>query len=217
MLLVNLYRFLLGGGEHVDSLFIGKDIFRIAENVQYLILDLLQCFLILRRLNYQLFFFSFQIRSFFADEKSEQLVSEALFGDHEVDHHYLRANLWQIVRVSQFGGHVKVEIVGIDEHILAHLQVGSCALLVGLLQENWSQSCAYFGAQVLYQYRRAELDAVLQIANEVVVAHLYHLQLSIALLLLQPAIALALRVDHQRPPSGVCHYDSVLDGEVIVG
>ena len=121
------------------------------------------------------------------------------------------------MRVPQFGGHVKVEIVRVNEHILAHLQVGSCALLVGLLQENWSHSCAYLCAQVLYQYWRAELDAILEIANEVVVAHLYHLQLSMGLLFLQPSVALALRVDHQWPPSGVCHYDSVLDGEVVVG
>jgi hypothetical protein len=61
------------------------------------------------------------------------------------------------------------------------------------------------------------LDAILEIANEVVIAHLYHLQLSMGLLFLQPSVALALRVDHQWPPSGVGHYDSVLDGEVVVG
>lgn len=61
------------------------------------------------------------------------------------------------------------------------------------------------------------MDAVLQITDEVVVSHLDYLELSLSLLSLQPAVALALWVHHQWPSPRIRHNNRVLNGEVVVG
>lgn len=61
------------------------------------------------------------------------------------------------------------------------------------------------------------MDAVLQVADEVVISHLDYLEFALGLLSLQPSVALALWVHHQRPSPGIRHYYRVLNGEVVVG
>ena len=61
-----------------------------AEHVQDLVLDLLQLLLVLRRLDHQLLTLSFQVRPLLSHSNSQQLVTEAVKCDHEVQ----KSDLW---------------------------------------------------------------------------------------------------------------------------
>jgi hypothetical protein len=47
LLFVDLNGFLLGGGEDIDGLLVREDVFRVVEDVQYLIFDFFECLLVL--------------------------------------------------------------------------------------------------------------------------------------------------------------------------
>jgi hypothetical protein len=121
------------------------------------------------------------------------------------------------VRVSQLGGHVEVEILGVNEDILSHFKVGSCAFLVGLLQQNRSQSRSDFCSEIFDEDWRSKLDAIFKISDEVIVGQFDDFQLSVGFLFFEPFVALSLRIDHERPSPGVVHDDAIFDRKVVVG
>lgn len=47
------------------------------------------------------------------DDVHKQLVLKTIWGDSEVNDGYLDADLWQVVRVGQLGGHQETEVLRI--------------------------------------------------------------------------------------------------------
>lgn len=89
------------------------------------------------------------------------MIRKSLLGNHEVNDDDLRADFRHIMRVGELGGHVQIEIHGVDQHVLAHFQVSCSPLLVRLFQKDWSEGHIYLLLQVLYQNGSSELNAIL--------------------------------------------------------
>lgn len=53
------------------------------------------------------------------DHDPQQLVLQALGGDHEIQQGDFGGQFWQVVRVSEFSGNVKTEITGVFYHTLS--------------------------------------------------------------------------------------------------
>eukprot|EP00951_Prasinocladus_malaysianus_P017472 scaffold137864_cov31-Prasinocladus_malaysianus.AAC.1 len=81
------------------------------QDVQYLVLDLLEPALVLRALDHQLLPLRLEVGALLGHDHAQQLVAEALLGDHEVEQRHLDGRLGQVVRVAKGRGDVEAELV----------------------------------------------------------------------------------------------------------
>lgn len=107
MLLFDLSRFFFGSSQNVDCLFVLQDILVAGEDLQDLLLDFEEFFLVGCPFKNQPLFFLLEVGSFLLDDDSQQLIVESFVGDHEVDDGDLGGDLGQIVRVPVLGGDVE--------------------------------------------------------------------------------------------------------------
>jgi len=90
-------------------------------------------------------------------------------------------------------------------------------LFVSAAQKQRLQRRIQLLAHILEQHGRPKLDRVLQIAHHVPVRQLNARQLVLLLRVLDPAVGLALRIDHQRPPLRVVNNNGVVNAEGVLG
>ena len=83
----------------------------LGERLEDLVLDLLELALVLRRLEDQLRLLLLELGPLLGDDDAEQLVLEALGGDHEVEQRHLHRHLGQVVRVAQLRRDVELEVL----------------------------------------------------------------------------------------------------------
>ena len=99
---------------------------------------------------------------------------------------------------------------------LAQLDAHHAAGFEQLLQQQRLQRRVQLLLDVLKEHGETELDGVFKRSEVVAVRELDHLDVVLALHVLDPLVRLTLRIDHQRPAPGVGDHDSVVDGEGIV-
>ena len=69
--------------------------------------------------------------------------------------------------VSEFGGHVELEVVAVLNGAVSELDADGTALLEGLFEQQRFQHGVEFLTDVFHQDRSSELDAVLQGSHKV--------------------------------------------------
>ncbi len=82
---------------------------------------------------------------------AQELVLEALGGDHEIEQGDLDRRLGQVVRIPQLGGDVESEIGRVLNDLIAEFDAQAAALLERLLQEQRLQQRVQLLADVLEQ------------------------------------------------------------------
>ncbi len=100
------------------------------------------------------------------------------------------------MRVSEFSGYVKPEVLGVLHRAVSQLDANTTPLLEGLLQEEGLQNGVEFFSNVFKQDRRAKLDAVLQSADKVRVCEFNDVQVVGLFHVFDPLVGLTLRVNH---------------------
>ena len=186
------------------------------EGVEDAVLDVLEALLVVGGLHHQLLSLRLQVGSFLGDDDAEELIAQAVQGDHEVEQRHLHGGLREVVRVTQRGGDVEAEVIVELDDALAQLDAHHAAGFEQLLQQQRLQRRVQLLLDVLQEHGETELDGVLQRSEVVAVRELDHLDVVLALHVLDPLVRLTLRIDHQRPAPGVGDHDSVVDGERIV-
>ena len=119
--------------------------------------------------------------------------------------------------IGQLGRDIKLKVLMVRNNRVAQLDHQTSRLPESLPQQHRLQRRIQLGGDVLEQTRLAETDRVLQAPQEVPVGQLDYVQAVLLLQVLHELVALALRVNEQRPPLRVLDNDAVLDGEGVLG
>ena len=77
-----------------------------------------------------------EIRPFFRHDHAQELVLQTVERDHEVDQRHLGAQLGGVVRVAEFGGDVKLELLVVLDDGVPELDAEQTSLLERLLQQQ---------------------------------------------------------------------------------
>jgi hypothetical protein len=121
------------------------------------------------------------------------------------------------VRVGQLGAQEEREGVAVLALLVGELDDQVAALALDLLVEHGVEQRVDLLLDVLDHQRRAKGHGVLQVVAEALFDELRILDRVLGLARVDPAQALRLRVDHERPLLRARHHDAVLDGEVVRG
>mmetsp|Transcript_14307 Transcript_14307/g.34751 ORF Transcript_14307/g.34751 Transcript_14307/m.34751 type:complete len:352 (+) Transcript_14307:1461-2516(+) len=205
-------------GDYGDGALVLQDItLGRTQHLEDLIFDLLELLLVLRGLHHQVVLGLLQVRPLLGHHHAEKLIAQPVQSNHKIEESHLDRSLGEVVRVTQLGGDVEAELVMVLDGAVAQAQAHGAPLLEDRLEQQGLDGGVQLLAHILQQDGRAELDAVLQLADEVTVRQLHHAQAVLLLHVADPLVALALRVDDERPPARLAHNDGVVDGEGVVG
>ena len=185
---------------------------RVAEQEENLVLNLLELFLHLGIADNELILHLCEIRALLGDHDAQQLVLQALRGDQKVENGNLYTDLRGVVRVPELGGHIEGEVRMIRNDIVTNLDDVVASVLEDLLQEQWLKCRLKLLSYVLQQHRTSKPHSILKSPKIVFLTELDHVQTPILLHVLDPIVCLTLRVDHQRPATGLAEDDCILRG-----
>ena len=219
-LLVDLDGGDLGLGEHLDELDVVKQVARrVGEAVEQIVLQTLEDLLVRVGLLDELLLLLLELRPLHQHHARQELLLEAAHGDDEVDDRELRKDLGRVVRVGELGAHHERDGLRVLALLIAQLDDQVAALALDLLLEHRVEHRVEHRADprldVLDDHRVAKGHAVLQVVTEALVDELRRLDAVLRLAALDPAHALRLRVDHERPLLRARRHDAVLDGEIV--
>ena len=206
----------LGLAERVDELLVVKDVaLAVGEHLQDLVLDVLERLLVRADGDDERVLLGLEVGALEAHHVDEQLVLEAAQRHSEVDDRHLDAHLGHVVRVGQLGRDVELEVVAVGHVAVAEAQQQLAALLEGLLQQHGLERRVELLLDVLAQHGLPVADGVLERAQEVRLRQLDDLQLVLLVHVLDPAVRLPLRVDHERPAPAHGREHAVLGRELV--
>mmetsp|Transcript_21643 Transcript_21643/g.60151 ORF Transcript_21643/g.60151 Transcript_21643/m.60151 type:complete len:1518 (+) Transcript_21643:2277-6830(+) len=199
----------------LDELLVVQDVARgRAQEGQDLVLLFLQRGLGLGGLDHQVHALFLRGRLLGRHDDAQHLVLQAIHGRHEIEDADGHADLGWEVRVGKLGRHVQLKVGRPLDGRVSQAHHGEGALFEGCLLQHGVQDGIEHLLDVFQQYGISELDGVLQVPD---VVHVQTQDLELgALGLLHPLVGLHLRVDHERPPSGVVEDDGVVDAELVV-
>ena len=140
-----------------------------------------------------------QVGALELDGHIEQLVLEAVLGDHEVDERRLGLDLGRVVRVRELRLQVELEVGRVVHLLVAELDNLVAPALDRLAPNDRAEHSVDDQLDVLDHARRATLDARAEDRHDRLLAETHHFEAARLLVLLDPLDALQLRVDHERP------------------
>ena len=208
----------LGVVERVDELDVVQQRARgVGEQIQKLVLQLGDGALAGGDFLHQVVLLPVEIGALLLYDDVEQLRLQSLFLHREVYDGHLRAHLGGVVRVVQLRGEVQLEVGRVVHLLVAELDRQRVAFLDEGLAQHGLEDGVDLLLHVLNEHGVAELDGVLHAAHHVRHVQSHHLQTVRLLHVLDPLVALALRVDQKRPPVPARHHHAVLRGEGVRG
>ena len=107
--------------------------------------------LVLCTLQNECIFLFLQLWSFTSHHDTQQLILQTFRRDHEVEQCHLHCRLRQVVRVTQLGGDVEAEVVGVLYGAVTQLDADGATLFEGLLQQQRLQDRVQLLIDILQQ------------------------------------------------------------------
>mmetsp|Transcript_161065 Transcript_161065/g.516989 ORF Transcript_161065/g.516989 Transcript_161065/m.516989 type:complete len:533 (-) Transcript_161065:1584-3182(-) len=215
-LLLNLRAHDLGVAQRLDEFLVIQDVAGgRAEECQDLVFQLLQLRLGLSRVQHEIDSFLLGLRLLGCDTDAQHLILKTVQGGHEIEDANSNADLRREVWVRQLSRDVKPEVLRPLDSRVTKAHHHQCTLLEGRLLQDGIQDGIQGLLDVLQDNRVSKLDRVLELAH-IVHVQAQHLQ-RLAVHLFHPLVRLPLRIDHQRPASGIVQDDGIVDAERVVG
>jgi hypothetical protein len=140
--------------------------------------------------------------------------------DREVKDSNLDGGLGAVMRVGQRSRQEELEVVVVGDGTLADLDCPVLALFDLLLEKDRLEGGIDVLSDILKEHPFTELNSQLQTSDQVAFRQLEDVQVdsfSVGANLLNELVGLGLGVDHERPPTGAEHNDTVLNGQGITG
>ena len=116
---------------------------------------------------------------------------------------HLDWGLWEVMWVPQLGGNVEPEVLGVLDGAVSQLDTDAASLFESLFEEEWLQDWVNLLPNVFQENRSSKLDAVLERSDKVAVCEFYDVEVVQFLHVFDPLVGLALRVNQERPATGI--------------
>jgi len=146
------------------------------------------------------------------DDFNEKLVLKTLRCDSKVEQGDLDADFGQVMRIRQLCRHEEQEVIVIVDLRSSQVDHGLVALLEDILLEDGLEGWIQDLTDVLEQDGEAHLDGSLNRQQELALGKLNDLQTVVLLFLLDPLVALCLRVNDKWPATiRVGRDDTIVD------
>ena len=198
--------------EDNNEFFIIEDVLRsFRDELKDLVFNLFELSLEISHSDDELILLLLDLWLFEFDDFHEELIFKTIWCDSEVDQCYLDADLRQVVRVRHLCGHEELEFRSIRNHLITKFDVESTSQLDDVLRQNWLKGWVESLMDVLEQYWVSESDRCITDLEELRVRQLDYHQVVLLFHILDPLVALTLRINDQRPSLGCCRNDTVVD------
>ena len=148
------------------------------------------------------------IRFFDFHDDVEHLIFKSLRSHHEIQQSHLHTNLWRVMRVRKFCGHVKPKVVWEIQYFFPHFELPLTTLLNLFVLEHCFEKWVNILSNVLQQYRIPVWNRVFNLKHQVVLRHILsqHYYLVLTRHFPYPLVCLQLRVNQQWPKIKYCLY-----------
>mmetsp|Transcript_175347 Transcript_175347/g.562465 ORF Transcript_175347/g.562465 Transcript_175347/m.562465 type:complete len:721 (+) Transcript_175347:2410-4572(+) len=188
---------------------------RVCQQPQDELLKIVLCLLVGSDLHDQLLALLREIGPLAGDDLGDELVVQAQERYREVDDRHFDADLGQVVRVRHLRGDKEAEVVVVWDVLRAQAQQLLPPPLEDGLGEHRLDCRVKHLLNILDQHGMTIADRRLQLPQVDWVGQLGDIDVLLLAHVANPAVRLALWVDHEWPASATGDHDAVLDGQVV--